>query len=366
MRSRLDHLRAVEASAIIVALGLLTRAAFGVGSFYGVGDLPGGAFGSLITDISGDGRFVVGHSRADASHSNNIGAVFRWSATGGMEDLGFGAIGSLSSAFRGPNISRDGSLIAGTADVFGGFRFTIGGDYRILGNSVHIGDMSADGQIIGGASLDSGSFPNRAVQYRATNNYTVEYINPFPTASYQGVRGISDDGRAISLNTEENGASSTYLVRENQPPILVHTVPFSQGSLNGIGFDISGDGSKIIGRTWQWSVQSGFESLANRINPMTIAPDSRTVLGSFGGRAKLLREDGTIVDVQNLLSNDYGIDFGTWRLREIVGMSDDGTVWAGNGINPQGFQEGWVAVIPEPTSAALSVLGLIALIRRRR
>ncbi|MDX2197635.1 MAG: hypothetical protein SF069_01530 [Phycisphaerae bacterium] len=283
-----------------------------------------------------------------------------------MEDLGFGAIGTANPIFRGPSVSRDGSFISGTADTFGGFRFEVGGSYVPLPNSAQIGDMTPDGQFIGGASRDSGSFPNRAVRYRGANNYTVEYINPFPTATYQAVRGVSDDGRAMSLHVEENGFGSTYLLRDNQPPVLVHSLPFSQSTNGAIGFDISADGSRIIGSTWQWTIQSRFESVGNRINPITIAPDGNTVLGTFGGRAKLLRNDGIAVDVQNLLATEYGINFGAWRLREIVGMSDDGNVWAGNGINPQGFTEGWMVVIPEPASALTCTIALLAITRRRR
>jgi hypothetical protein len=53
-----------------------------------------------------------------------------------------------------------------------------------------------------------------------------------------------------------------------------------------------------------------------------------------------------------------GIDLTDWDLSQVVDISDDGTVITGRGINPAGGSEGWIAVIPEPQSLLLLLVGL--------
>jgi probable HAF family extracellular repeat protein len=49
-----------------------------------------------------------------------------------------------------------------------------------------------------------------------------------------------------------------------------------------------------------------------------------------------------LVDV---LNDDYGLDVGQWVLQYAWGVSDDGLVIVGSGINPEGNQEGWVVCL---------------------
>jgi hypothetical protein len=43
-----------------------------------------------------------------------------------------------------------------------------------------------------------------------------------------------------------------------------------------------------------------------------------------------------------------GLDLGSWRLLGAADVSADGRTVVGTGINPQGDEEGWVAVLPPP------------------
>jgi len=60
-----------------------------------------------------------------------------------------------------------------------------------------------------------------------------------------------------------------------------------------------------------------------------------------------------------------GLDLTGWTLEEATAISDDGRAIVGYGTNPDGFTEGWYAVIPEPSTAALVTCGLLALGSRR-
>jgi hypothetical protein len=61
-----------------------------------------------------------------------------------------------------------------------------------------------------------------------------------------------------------------------------------------------------------------------------------------------------------------GIDLTGWTLESCSGISDDGLTLVGNGINPSGQTEAWIATIPEPTTICLLGFGGFWLLRKRR
>jgi hypothetical protein len=49
-----------------------------------------------------------------------------------------------------------------------------------------------------------------------------------------------------------------------------------------------------------------------------------------------------------------------------MGVSDDGRTIVGNGINPAGLSEPWLAHIPEPATFAIAAMSGLAFLHRRR
>ena len=69
--------------------------------------------------------------------------------------------------------------------------------------------------------------------------------------------------------------------------------------------------------------------------------------------------------LQDLLV-ELGVDLDGWELESAWEISDDGLAIVGAGINPSGQREGWIAVIPEPSTALLLGAGLGVLAMGRR
>jgi hypothetical protein len=55
--------------------------------------------------------------------------------------------------------------------------------------------------------------------------------------------------------------------------------------------------------------------------------------------------------LQDLLTQDFGLDLTGWRLFEATGISADGRTIIGNGYNPSGTTEGWIAHFNCPLTA---------------
>ncbi len=52
--------------------------------------------------------------------------------------------------------------------------------------------------------------------------------------------------------------------------------------------------------------------------------------------------------LQAVLADDLGLDLAGWTLDVALGISADGLTIVGQGINPNGDHEAWIAVIAEP------------------
>ena len=74
--------------------------------FTGLGDLPGGIFGSYAYSVSGDGLVAVGFSQSASGAE-----AFRWTLQGGMVGLGDLPGGTFDSLAL--DASADGSVIVG-------------------------------------------------------------------------------------------------------------------------------------------------------------------------------------------------------------------------------------------------------------
>jgi uncharacterized membrane protein len=106
--------------------------------------------------------------------------------------------------------------------------------------------------------------------------------------------------------------------------------PLPSGYIRGKAFAVSADGSVIVG---------------------TVGPDS-------GGRNPFVWTESDGVRLVDDVFVSHGLDLSGWTLESARDVSDDGRTIVGWGRNPSGDLEGWIAVIPEPSTAFLMGLDL--------
>ena len=109
--------------------------------------------------------------------------------------------------------------------------------------------------------------------------------------------------------------------------------------------------------------------------------------GSFDSRARATSSDGSVVvgrgrsasgfeafvwdatngmrELDQILTS-LGVDLTGWTLSEARSISADGLTIVGSGKNPSGENEGWIAVIPEPSTGLLVMTGFLGLAGYRR
>jgi uncharacterized membrane protein len=101
------------------------------------------------------------------------------------------------------------------------------------------------------------------------------------------------------------------------------------GEYRSLAIDVTADGSTVVG----WSVSD------------------------LGEEAFYWQSISGMRPLSDVLINDYGLDLNGWTLNHASAISPDGAVIVGNGTNPAGIREAWIAVIPEPGTFVLAAIG---------
>jgi hypothetical protein len=114
--------------------------------------------------------------------------------------------------------------------------------------------------------------------------------------------------------------------------------------------DVSADGSVILGENQSGETVRWENSASTIIGPVrgasAISADGSTIVGyGTDKRAYIWDADNGVRNLRYVLTNDFGLDLTGWTLKSATGVSDDGTVIVGIGINPAGHEEGWRAAI---------------------
>ncbi len=375
----------------IASLSLLCSATPSQAAFFtGLGDLPGGDFQSFARAISADGTTVVGSSRS-ASRSE----AFIWNATQGMRRLGDLPGGDVD--IIAVDISGDGSTVVGVTESSSEFEavrwdevhgmqrlgFLPGGDGT--GSALA---ASADGSIIVGNSFalvngSQSSWRTTAFVWDASNGMRDFQPDPYDGTSLYPVSAndVSADGSVIVGSGDIEIAAEAFIWDAEQGLRGLGDLP--GGDDYSMATGVSADGATVVGESasasgyeaFIWDAQNGLRGLGDRpggdfrSRAAAVSEDGSIVVGfsaaASGFEAFIWDEDHGMRDLEIVLSA-LGVDLDGWTLQSAEDISADGRTIIGMGINPDGFTEAWIAVIPEPGTGLLLGLGLAVIGAGRR
>jgi len=355
----------------LVVLPLLAAAAAahaGLPPFEPLGDLPGGPFHSYATNVSADGSTVVG--RSASSDAPNSYEAFRWTVATGMEGLG-----DLGTAFvdsRAEAVSADGSVVTGegTPDVGDPrpFRWTQGTGLVALADSSgqmtrgHGFDISDDGSVIVGVGSSPG--PNQAFRWTAATGMVG--LGWLPAAFQDSFAfGTSGDGGVVCGISFSGPGADVETFRWTAATQMVGMGDVPGGLFYAIAWDVSGDGVTICGAArassttdelFVWTEAGGFvlpdpgHGASSSSSGEAVSADGSVVVGYGPGGAMIWDEVHGMRTLADVLGG-LGVDLTGWQLGAASGVSADGRTICGNGLNPDGDQEAWIARLPESTAS---------------
>lgn len=344
--------------------------AFPMPSFMGLGFLPSGGRTLEAINVSPDGSAIVGYGQGASGLEG-----FIWTEDAGHRLIGDVPGGNSSSAAL--DVSAGGAVVVGFGTIAGNIQSAIrwsevGGIQRLFSGSgfSYSTGVSADGQIIvgyGGTSTLSA--------YKWTEQGGAMSLGDLPGgAALSLATAISDDGFVVvGAGTSARGTEAFRWTAEQGMVSLGYLD--GGGDEESYAYGVSADGSVVVGASrgagtdfaaFRWTEFGGIEPLGQGYDSAYgVSGDGMTIVGDgnygTGAEAYIWRSGIGSALLADVLSVEYGLDLSGWRLQTASSISADGTVIVGFGQNPDGQQEAWRVVIPEPSSAILVLIILIVL-----
>jgi probable HAF family extracellular repeat protein len=371
---------------VILMLATATNQAFA--DFISLGDLPGGQSYSVALGVSADGHVVVGQS------SSALGfEAFRWTQVDGMRSLGASPNSAAAAASAG------GSVVVGRLQDLQAFRWTqttgpVGLGSLPGGNQSEALGVSADGAVVVGQGNGViGGVGSGNLAFRWTEQSGMVFLGDLPGGPVTSIaNGVSADGSVIVGGSNSVLGQEAFRWTQTQGMVRLGDLP--GGGFLSFARAISPDGGVIVGNAnsafgnegFRWTQESGmiglgdlpggglfFNSYALGVseNGSIVVGIGETDLASEAFEAFVWDSMNGIRNLKNVLISQ-GDDLTGWRLDRANGISADGTIIVGSGINPAGQPEAWLArlgpvtPIPEPSTILLlgsGVIGMLVWIR---
>lgn len=310
---------------------------------------------STARGISSNGQVVVGATGLQAA---------RWLPGEVLEVLGVPAGEAEAEALAA---SLTGQVVTGTGftgNVGSAFRWA-GGFSELGGVNSHACGMSDDGSVIVGYAHDQTGQP-RAFRWTAATG--IQFLGTARTGAPSFGWGISPDGSVVVGQTNTKQGPRGFFYSSGSGYVILGTLPNDTAS-QAVAASLQG---QLIVGTSSRQVFSGVQGFTSQILRRTTTSFSGTgdlFGGQFQSAARDVSADGGVIvgsgkidgglsravywtanngllDFQNLLHREFGVDLSGWNLTEATGVSADGLTVVGNGVNPQGRGQGWIARLP--------------------
>jgi probable HAF family extracellular repeat protein len=335
-----------------------------------------GTPGSSALDVSDDGSVVVGQLSTPPTSQ-----PFRWQ--NGVT-TGLGWLGTSSGQGNARAVSADGSVVVGsttssaanTPDAFlepfrweNGVMSGLGFLDPVQRGGQALG-VSADGSIVIGWSFTAES----AHAFRWQGGVMLD-LGVLDGAIESQAWAVSGNGSVVVGESSSPGTTEAFRWESG----VMTGLGFLDGATSSWAFGVSDDGVATVGASefeaflWMDGVMIGLGTLDGHFDSTAYAASNggAIVVGASGefleSSAFIWNSVDGMQNLQEVLSTTYGLEeqLAGWNLRGARGISPDGRIIVGYGTNPAGLREGWLAIIPEPSSALLLALGLAGLATRR-
>lgn len=308
--------------------------------FRPVGTLVGATY-SYVQGLSGDGQVAVGLS----DHA------FRWTAAGGMQDLGVLPSGLSSQAW---SANADGSTIAGDSDAQPfqhAFGWSPSGgmtDLAPSGMASYARAISADGSTIVGFTVNTVG-RRHAFRWRADTGLVD--LGTLTTGGISFAAAVSGDGAVVV------GTAGTRAFRWTAEAGMIDLGTAGGGFVSSAAA-ISRDGSVIVGNAstaqsssavFRWTAASGIVPVVevgdgDAFTVHAVNGDGSIIVGGGIYGARMWKNGVGLIDIPAALAA-AGENLIGWQLTHATGISTDGRMIAGYGTH-NGRTEGWVAMLP--------------------
>ncbi len=259
----------------------------------GLGELPGGDYRSIATEVSSDGRVVAGRSASKGS----LFEAFRWTETDGIQGLGF--------------LYKDLEFRESGAEA-----------------------ISSDGNVI----IGNGRLPNnvgyRPFRWTQSDGIKELYVPPEKVWVING-RDLSDDGSVVIFSSSSNAYRWTET--DGTQSLDFPDVENAKVAVS----DMSNDGNVVVGRVgidgvykpFRWTEIDGMKIVGElelardkySLAEVFVSGDGNTIVSDVvtenGHEAVIWTESGGMQGLGDLPGGEF--------YSQVVGISDDGTTVVG-------------------------------------
>jgi uncharacterized membrane protein len=218
-------------------------------------------------------------------------------------------------------------------------------------------DVSGDGSVVVGW----GASDHGLVAVRWVNGAPLELGDLPGGPCHAAAACVSRDGLTIAgTGTSERGPE-VFVWHADTGLVALGDLP--GGDFSSEPFGMSPDGRVIVGEATSergieaccWTANTGLQGLGDlpggEFKSMAFALSADgSVIGGFGSsdagtEAFVWDQEHGMRPLAGMLRDSKVPGLDGWKLTEVTGISANGAVLAGNGVNPQGQPEGWVAAL---------------------